>query len=263
MSDTTAKPTEKVSMSKGARPVRPPVENIKPPRTIDLASLAMLVMIAIGILRAILLLGNDALLLKFVRHANATSKSPDKHFTATDAANAVHSMRSGAAINAVVIGIALLLLIWAMRRTRSASISRWVLLIVFVFTGLPLWVIPTSGLPGAVNAVGVVGGVAAIIALALIFLPPASQQYFKACKLANTPEQLRGQPRPGLASLFGPKRQAGMNARTGPAPKSAAPDRPAAPKAKAKVRADSDAIAKGAELARSRAKASKSRRTSA
>ena len=36
---------------------------------------------------------------------------------------------------------------------------------------------------------------------------------------------------------------------------------PARGKARAKVRADADAIAKGAELARNRAKASKSRRT--
>src|SRR5579875_3594296 len=113
MSDTTAKPTEKVSMSKGARPARPPVENIKPPRTIDLAGLAMLVAIALGIVRALLLLGNTAQLTAYVRHANATAKSPDKHFTATDAANAVHSVRSGATINAVVIAIALLLLLWA------------------------------------------------------------------------------------------------------------------------------------------------------
>lgn len=264
MSDTTAKPTEKVSMSKGARPVRPPVENIKPPRTIDLAGVALVVTLAIGIVRAFLMLGYTAQLTKFVRHANATSKSPDKHFTAADAAHAVHTVRTSGFVNAAVVAVALLLLLWAMRRTRSASISRWVMLIVFVFTGLPLQVMPTSELPGAVNAVGVIGGVAAIITLVLVFLPPQSQQYFKACKLANTPEQLRGQPRPGLASLFGPKRQAGMNARTAaPAPKPAASDRPAAPKAKAKVRADSDAVAKGAELARSRAKASKSRRTSA
>jgi hypothetical protein len=274
--DTTAdnaaaaktQPTGRVSMTKNVRPARPvratrqarpPVENIKPPRTIDYATVALVVMVVASVARALLLLGNTAMLTAYAIKQNA--KKPVKDF---DAVKAVHQFRSGALITAVVIGLALLLLAWALRRTRSASASRWAMLIVFLFTGLPFYVVPTAGLPTASQIAGVVIGVAAIAALLLIFVPRPSNQYFKDCREANLPEERRGQPRPGLGSLFGPKRPRGGAAATTPTPpaRTAAPERPAAaPKSKAKVRSDSDAIAKGAELARSRAKASKSRRT--
>jgi hypothetical protein len=273
--DTTAdnaaadktKPTGRVSMTKNVRPARPvratrqgrpPVENIKPPRTIDYATAAFAVMIVASLAHALLLLGNTAMLTSYAIKQNAKAKSPVKNF---DVVNAVHQYRSGAVITAVVIGLALVLLGWALRRTRSASASRWAMLIVFVFTGLPFQVIPVGGLPAGSQVAAVVVGVAAIAALVLIFVPKPSAAYFKACREANIPEELRGQPRPGLGSLFGPKRPRGAAAPT-PAARTAAPERPAtAPKSKAKVRSDTDAIAKGAELARSRAKASKSRRT--
>jgi hypothetical protein len=271
VSDTTAntaKATGKVSMSKAGRPARPPVENIKPPRTIDYATAALMVMIVAGFVRALLLLGNTSTLTKFVIDQN--HKKPQKGF---DATNSVHQLRTSAVISAVVLAVALGLLAWALRRTRSASASRWALLIVFLIPlgPLPLYVIPTSGLPGAVVASGMVLGLASIAVLGLVFVAPASTAYFKACRLANVPEELRGQPRPGLGSLFGPRRQ--PPARQGAADRSTRPaqtrtagadsaaNRPAATKAKAKVRSDADAVAKGAELARSRAKASKSRRT--
>jgi hypothetical protein len=272
VSDTTAntaKTTGKVSMSKAARPARParpPVENVKPPRVIDYASAALMVMIVAGFVRALLLLGGTSTLTKFVVDQN--TKKPQKGF---NAANSVHQLRTGAVISAVVLAVALGLLAWAIRRTRSASASRWAMLVVFLFTGpLPFYVIPTSGLPGAVVAAGMVLGIASIVVLGLIFFAPASTAYFRACRLANIPEELRGQPRPGLGSLFGPRRQQTRPgqparptraARTRPAADDAAANRPAAAKSRAKVRSDADAVAKGAELARSRAKASKSRRT--
>jgi hypothetical protein len=266
VSDTTANTAaNKVSMTKAgrpARPARPPVENIKPPRTIDYATAALMVMIVAGFARALLLLGNTPTLTKFVIDQNA--KKPQKNF---DAASSVHQLRSGALISAVVIAVALGLLAWAIRRTRSASASRWALLVVFAFTGpLPFYVIPTSGLPASVVAAGMILGAASIVTLGLIFLPPASTAYFKACRLANVPEEMRGQPRPGLGSLFGPRRQPTRPAQTRPAQQRPArqdnvSNRAAAAKAKAKVRSDADAVAKGADLARSRAKASKSRRT--
>ncbi len=271
--DTTAdtaaaaktKPTGRVSMTKNvrparpvrARPVRPPVENVKPPRTIDYATAAIALMAAAGIVQALLLLGNTAILTAYVTKAN--EKKPVKNF---DPVSAVHTLRSGSILMGIILAVALLLLAWALRRTRSASASRWAMLIIFVFTGLPFQVKPATGLPTGSQIAGVTVGIAAIAAVVLVFAPKPSQLYFRACREANTPEELRGQPRPGLGSLFGPKRPRGAEAST-PAPaRTAAPDRPAAaPKSKAKVRSDSDAIAKGAELARSRAKASKSRRT--
>jgi hypothetical protein len=271
VSDTTANSANagdaahtagKVSMTKAGRPARPPVENITPPRTIDYATVALLVIVIAAVARAALLLGNNSALTKFVTDQNA--KKPQKTF---DAASSVHQLRTGAVISAVIIAVALGLLAWAMRRTRSASASRWALIVVFVVTGpLPFYVIPTSGLPGGVSLAGSVLGIASIVALGLVFVPKTSTTYFKACKLANIPEELRGQPRPGLASLFGQRRQATRPAQTRPtaqrpARTESASTRPDTAKAKAKVRSDADAVAKGAELARSRAKASKSRRT--
>jgi hypothetical protein len=209
-----------------------------------------------GLARALLLFGNTSTLLAYVTKQNAKAKHPDKNF---DAVKAVHQFRESTLLSAVVVGVALLLLAWALRRPRSASASRWAMLVVFFFTGLPFYIVPTSGLPGTAAAAGVVIGIAAVAAVALIFVPPSSAKYFKACREATLPPERRGQARSGLGSLFKPP------PRTAPppasAPKPEPEQRPAMPKAKAKVRADSDAVAKGADLARSRAKASKSRRT--
>jgi hypothetical protein len=248
----------RLSLSKSGRPVQD-VPHIKPPRTIDYACAALVVMCVAGLGRALLLYGNTSTLLAYVTKQNAKAKHPDKTF---DAVKAVHQFRESTLLSAVVVGIALLLLAWALRRPRSASPSRWAMLVVFFFTGLPFYIIPTSGLPGAAAAAGVVIGIAAVAAIALIFVAPSSAKYFKQCREATMPPERRGQERPGLGSLFKPRppRTAPPPASTS-APKPEPAQRPATPKAKAKVRADSDAVAKGADLARSRAKASKSRRT--
>jgi hypothetical protein len=257
------KPAEGVSMTKPSRParVKPPLVNVPIPRTIDLACVALLVMFVGGFARALLLLGNTSTLLSYAIATNKKAKKPDKNF---DAVHAVHQFRESALVQAAVIGIALLLLAWALRRSRSASATRWALLIVFFFTGMPFYVIPTSGLPVGAQVAGVVIGVASVAAILLIFIPPTSAKYFKASREANIPEEMRGKPRPGLGSLFGPKRPRGAGRTPAPPtkPASTAADRPATAKAKAKVRSDTDAVARGAELARARAKASKSRRTS-
>ena len=104
-------------------------------------------------------------------------------------------------------------------------------------------------------------GVLSIIVLLLIFIPKESIAYFRTCREANMPEGQRGQPRPGLGSLFAPRRPpAERTSVANTRPTRPAETRPAVAKAKAKVRADSDAVARGADLARARAKASKSRR---
>jgi hypothetical protein len=272
VSDTTAntdapekqQPAEGVSMSKpsrlgGAR-VRPPTVNVPAPQSINLACIALAVMFVGGFARALLLLGNTSTLLSYATDVNKKAKKPDKNF---DAVKAVHQFRESALVQAAVIGVILLLLAWALRRSRSASATRWALLIVFFFTGMPFYVIPTAGLPVGASVAGVVIGVASVAAIILIFIPPASTKYFKACREANIPEEMRGKPRAGLGSLFGPKRPRGGAATAPPSRKPAAayPPRPAAAKSKAKVRSDTDAVARGAELARARAKASKSRRT--
>lgn len=245
---------------------------VAPPSTINAATTAMLVMVVGNLLFALLLLGNTAMLQRYVLHANATASSPQDPF---DAVHAVYALRQGAFLTAALYGVLLLVLAFGLRRQRGASACRWVVLIILVYTQMPVWVLPVPGLPVPAQAVRVIAGLLSIAVVLLIFVPPQSRDYFRRCRAANLPEG--AQPRPGFGSLFAPRPPRGAAAggrgpagRTdqlpatrgasaaGAAAGSAA--RPAA-KARAKVRADSDAVAKGAELARSRAKASKSRRT--
>jgi len=240
------------------------------PRTIDYACIALGVTAVALVVRGLTLLGStsklNALMIKANNNAGSKKKVP---YTASQIADDVHKYRQGAVLQGVIIAFALVLLLLAYRRVRTASGSRWAMLIVMLFTFLPLSVVPIHGLPVASNVAGVIVGLASIAALVLVFLPKPSQKYFRDCREALVPPELRGQPRPGL---FGPRRQrpglagpGGRAAAARAAQTQAASERPertgGASKARAKVRSDADAVAHGAELARSRAKASKSRRT--
>ena len=244
----------RLSMTKAGGPAQP-VPHIKPPRTIDYACVAMGVMVVATWAQALLLLGNTGKLAAYLTDLNKHAKKPQANF---DALKSVHHLRQQNFFQAVLYTVVVLLLIWAMRRARSASASRWALVIVFFFTGMVWSAITTWGLPTGPKVAGVVISVAAVATIALVFVAPASVKYFRQCREATLPPERRGQERPGLGSLFKPRPP-----RTAPpsAPRPEPAQRPAMPKAKAKVRADSDAVAKGADLARSRAKASKSRRT--
>ena len=177
------------------------------PRTMKIACALLVAMVVAGLARALLLLGSTSTLRDYVIYANnhAGSKK-DKTFTETDIVNAIHSVRQGSLTQAAIIGIALLLLTWALRSSRTASASRWALLVVFFFTEIPFSVIPIQHLPVPAQVAGVLVGVASIGVLAFVFVPKPSQQYFRDCREANLPPEMRGQPRPGLGSLFGPKR---------------------------------------------------------
>lgn len=256
--DKTASGTTSSTGSGGGAPVK-----ITPPLTVNLLCWALGLMVVLNFAQAFLLLGWTDQLKAYVIRSNANAKTPQDPF---DAVHAVYQLRQGAFITAVLYGVMLTLLIFAFRRTRSASASRWAVLIIFLYTLLPFRVIPAFGEPIPVQIAGVAVGVLSILALALIFFAKDSIAYFRACREANVPPERRGQQRPGLSSLFAPRppRQAatsvGRTAQSEPA-RRPAETRPAVPKAKAKVRTDSEAIAKGADLARARAKASKSRRT--
>jgi hypothetical protein len=271
VSERSERSAEKVSMAKAgatarptrpARPPRPDVPRVPPTRTIDLAALtAGLLVLALWV-RGLGVLGDDAGLEQYANRLNAKADKPDKNF---DAANYVHSLRLSAFVTAAILTFVLVLLVAAMRRTRSASASRWGVLIFLILLGVPYSIIPTWGFPFVAQAAGVVSGAAAIVMIVLVFLPPSSR-YFRECRDAMTPPELRGQPRPGLGSLFKPRQPASggpAGARAGAT--RAAATRPAKTsvskaKAKAKVRSDAEAVAKGAELARTRAKSSKTRR---
>lgn len=269
-----AKQTKSAKAGKGStdQPARLPT-----PRTVDWACIALAVTAVATIARALTLFGSTSMLhdymVKLNNGAGSKKKTP---YTASQIASDIHSYRQGGLLMGVVLAAALAMLIFAFRRARTASGSRWVMLVVMVLTSMPLSVVPVTGLPVATNIVGVVVGVASILAIVFVFFPKQSQKYFRDCKEAAMPPELRGQPRP---SLFGPRRQrpglagpggraaaarAAQNAKSTPtrAGSAATENRTTgASKARAKVRSDAEAVSRGADLARSRAKASKSRRT--
>jgi hypothetical protein len=248
-------------------------EDVAAPSTIQYARVALLVAAVGMIARGLLLLGSSATLQKYLVNANNKAGSKKKTpYGPVQIAHDLHALRQTTLLTAVVVAVALVLLAFAFGKARTASGSRWAMLVVLLFTSMPFYIVPISKFPAPANVAGVIVGIASIAAVILVFFLPASQKYFRDCREAATPPELRGQPRP---SLFGPRRPrpepaaAGNGRPTGRATepartRSAAPEsKPAsgAPKARAKVRADAEAVARGAELARARAKASKSRRT--
>lgn len=240
-----------------ARPVPPKVPI---PFTVHLASIAVVVQIVATLVRALALRGYTSQLSDWLREMNGKAKKPVKDYTPDKVAHDLDQLRSGALIQGLVLAVALAILAVSLRRTRGASGARWALLIILVLTSGPLAVIPVSGWPVLPQAAGVLMGVASIAVIVLILLPQ-SMAYFRACREATRPAGAA--PSPGLAALFRPRPPATGTQRPS-SPQAANADRQAQPvrrASKAKVRADTESIAKGAELARARAKASKSRRT--
>jgi hypothetical protein len=185
------------------------------------------------------------------------SSSADVHTITKDVNDSVHAYL----LNAVLMGIALLLLAYLLRRTRGASPARWSVVVLAVLTQSPFYVVNIgSGLPIGIRLAQSLIGFFALVAIVLLFVPP-SRKYFRDCR-----EALGGSStRPGRGGgLFGPRFPA-RTTPTSPATKgvdlSKGVDNVQRPGVTEKKRADAEAIAKGAALARSRAKAaSKSRR---
>jgi hypothetical protein len=189
----------------------------------------------------------------------------------------VHTQVTGAVAQSVFVTVICVLVIVLMRRTRTASSSRWLLVIGLLLTTQPFYLeeAGATGFPTTAKWSGVAIGLVSIAAIVLTLLPESSA-YFRACRDAVMPPELRAQQRPGL---FAPRRPVGgatagptagptaaagtsaVRAGTRPAQTRPASSPAASGKARAKVRTDSEAISRGAELARSRAKSSKSRRT--
>lgn len=216
-------------------------------------------------------------------------------FTANPSSH-ISSVQSSQLTASVVLCLALALVAVAVYRGRHWS--RWMVLGLWVIcsytgtlAGIASVLSVSQSIPGPFKSLAFLSGAAFIVAVVLVNLRP-SAGYFAAHK--PLPAAGAAAPRPGLAGLFGPRRPAAASTAPGatvarpglaglfgprrPAATSTAPAangaRPgskattrtpsgaAAPKSKAKVRADEAAVARGAELARSRAKAaSKSRRT--
>lgn len=249
----TAEPTAEPAPASGAGAV-------PRPRTIEFVVYLLGFQILMGVVTAVAIRAMSSGLTDYY-FAHYSKKGGGKYDRASAAdraeiAKAVHDQQTGAVLGAIVFGLALAALAFSLRRYRSASVARWAIVVLMIFNGGPINVIPVSGLPAGLNTIRVVVGLAWIAILVLLFVPD-SRAYFKACREAALPVGAGG-PRPGLRDLFAGR---GALTRSTPAtPPPPAPERPAG-RPKAKSRADEAAVAKGAELARNRAKASKSRKT--
>jgi hypothetical protein len=262
------------------------------PRTMQLAMGAIVLQIVAGLVRAVSMRGHTAQFEQWLFDTNKKAKKPKSPYS-LDPTNTkgfaalthdLHTVRSTAMLQAIVIGIALVLLVFVLRRVRSAGMGRIALIVITVLTEGPFYVIPTHGWPSMPKTFSVIYGLASILTIILLLMP-ASNEYFRACKLIANPN---GPARGGLGALFGGPRNAGARTGTGArggtgaaAARTARPPRnattrPAAAspggaqargaqaRAGQKAKAREASVAKGADLARTRAKAaSKSRKTEA
>ncbi len=246
-----------------------PAELPRPPRTINLVIAAVCAQVAFSILRAVSMFGYSDQLRRWLIDNNKKAKKPENPYTPSQIADDLHRLRVSGLLQGAVLAAALLLLAFLLRRQGTATMSRWALIIVMVLTGGPFGLVPVHGIPAVPQAAAVLSGIACVAALVLLFLPD-SRAYFKALTAARMAARgVTPGPARGLGALFAPRPAA---ARKPPPPsglRSSAASRAAARTAakpgpagsRAKVRSDEAAIARGAALARSRAKASKSRRT--
>jgi hypothetical protein len=258
-----------------------------PPTQVRLVALA-LVIGAIGTASsAASLLGLRTWLTHSVKQSQKNAKPKDK-LSGQALYDHVTSVMRGQLVAGVVLAVVLIIV--AVCAYRGRPWTRWAVIGLFViasFTGTEAGIssilsVGTSE-PLAFKATAFVAGLAMLVSCVLVMMRP-SVQFFNANKperpgrpgrpvrpgSPGSPGSLGrpgrpGQataaaPRPSLRDMFAPR------ARPAPSPPPTRGDRPtpntaAAGRAKAKVRTDAEAVAKGAELARNRAKTSKSRRT--
>jgi hypothetical protein len=251
VSDTPKKPP--VILSKGQTPVVPR------PRTVTAATAAVGALIVLSLAEAVSMFGFTAQLSDLFAKNNAKASKPKNPYGPSQIAHDLHQYRVSTLVQALVVALAMSFLVVAIRRVRSASVARWALIVVMVLTSGLGGLIPINGLPALANVLRALMGLASLAAIVLLLLPESSR-YFKACKAALNPAG--APPRPGLRDLFAPRPPAGAQ-QPSPAetPEETPASKPAAARSKAKTRVDEAAVAKGADLARNRAKASKSRRT--
>jgi hypothetical protein len=258
-----------------------PLNAVTPPRSINLVSIALIAE-AVAWLGAALTLRTSTsqfleLISKSYKSSSKTDKAHGKYVLTVGKKKEYFSdwheqklydhikqsltdARHGMILRAAIFGLALLLLAWMLRRTRGASPARWSIVILSVLVGAPMSILSVgSGLPAGFSVANVAIGVTSIASIALLFTPQ-SRGYFRACRdavAATLP------PRPARSGgLFGSKRPAQETPKV--APKERVEDEPEEAPARPsleKKRHDAESVAKGASLARSRAKAAaKSRR---
>lgn len=255
-----------------ATAVTKPTQRPELPRTINLALMAIGAQVMLSLVRAGVLWGYTGTLRQSLTDANAAKDKPRELCGSAhpkgclDVAHQVQVSLIELTVGAVLISVAVMLCARKIRQgVRSSRTVFAVLSVVgsFVgFAGSPLSIIALSGGgPVPLLVVTALAGLAALAAVVLLFLPESTRFF---------PRPGADPARPGLGSMFrarpikerkpppatGPRSTAASRA----AGRTAAAQRTPAG-ARAKLRADEAAVARGAQLARNRAKASKSRRT--
>lgn len=276
-SNDAAPPGKSVSMTKaGAAPASSATER---PKQAQWAALALLVSAAGALVASLDLFGLKNWLFTSARKANNKLKLSDRK-TDSQLHSAVHSTLTAQLVQSVILVAALVLIARAVYRGRYFSrmvvIGIWVLATFLnLVPGFLSLLGIGSSIPLGYKAPAVVSAIALIAAVVLTSMRP-NVQYFSA----NRPARPEGAPqRRGL--FGGPRPAAGSRATAGSRPAGrgfGAPGRTARggatvpatvqadvtrdpARSRSKQRASAESVARGAELARARAKASKSRRS--
>lgn len=251
-------------MSKDGTP--PESAKPSPPQFVKLAAGALVLTGLASLVAALGLYGGKKALLANALVANKKLVGKKGHVDPATLPNAVDKAVTSVTIQAVVLILAVVVVARAALRGRYWA--RWAV--------LGLWVISTlTGTPGGISSLlnvgidapglykgaGFVAGLAFIGAVVLTSMRP-SVEFFNLSK----PPRASGAG--GRRGLFAPRPAGGAAPRSRFEPRTPAATTPATTRpagqperSRSKQRANSEAVAKGAELARTRAKASKSRRT--
>jgi hypothetical protein len=239
------------------------------PRTIQLASAAACTQVCFSLLYAALQWPLGDQLRRSVLKANGRKDKPsllcDSHpgKGCLDVGKSVRSIQIQTTIGAILVAIAIALLLVRIRRgvrsARAFYIAVSVIGALVGFAGSPLSILAALA-PGSVllRLVSAVASVASVVAVVLLFLPESTKFFPRPERAGASGRGLFG-PRP--APRQRPPRASGPFSSAASRGTARVTAKPTAAGARAKVRSEEAAVARGAQLARSRAKASKSRRT--
>jgi hypothetical protein len=215
---------------------------IRPPRTIVAAFVATIAAAVLSVVSAVLWWGyQNYLRNEFVKanhklKAGDKNKKPENTYTVTSHAvnHDVHNWLTSGVLQAVIFGLAFVLVAVSMRRGKSWA--RWLLLILFA---LPVTLLPTGILyrflavatnaPALTKVASALTGLAGLAVIVLL-LVPESARYFAAVRAEQRGEGAESAAPTGLRGLFMPRvpPEAGAS-RTKTAPKTGTPSKPALP----------------------------------
>lgn len=208
---------------------------IRPPRTIVAAFVATIVAAVLSVISALLWWGYQ----NYLRHefvkANNKLKPSDKNYkkdyTVTSHAvnHDVHNWLTSGLLQALIFGLALVLVAVNMRRGKSWA--RWLLLVLFAIPLLPTaapyrLLTITGSAPVLTRVVSALTGIAGLAVIALLFVPE-STRYFAAVRGEQLGDRDESAAPTGLRGLFTLRMPPATGAsRTTTAPK---PDKPTKP----------------------------------